>query len=76
MKEKKKGKVVWFSAKKGYGFIKDLEDEVDYFVHFSGINVDGFKTLNPDQLVEFIIEENNKGPIAVDVDIIEDSKQE
>ena len=55
----KTGKVKWFNAKKGYGFICD-EDGVDVFVHFSAINVDGFKTLADGQKVSFDIEEDSK----------------
>lgn len=47
-----KGTVKWFSAEKGYGFIKQ-EDGEDLFVHFSAIEGDGFKTLNQGDDVEF-----------------------
>ncbi|MGM0508412.1 MAG: cold shock domain-containing protein [Fusobacteriota bacterium] len=60
------GTVKWFDAKKGFGFIATEEgDEV--FVHYSGIEGDGFKTLEDDQEVEFEVVEGEKGPQAVEV---------
>jgi CspA family cold shock protein len=63
------GTVKWFDAKKGYGFISDLaaDSEKDYFVHFSEIQTDGFKTLEEGQKVEFEIGEGTKGPVAKNV---------
>ena len=58
------GKVKWFSAEKGYGFI-EREDGGDVFVHFSAIQDEGFKTLNEGQEVEFEIVEG--GPQAANV---------
>ncbi len=60
------GTVKWFNGTKGYGFITG-EDEKDYFVHFSVINVDGFKTLDEGQAVTFDIENGQKGPQAGNV---------
>jgi CspA family cold shock protein len=60
------GVVKWFSEKKGYGFIEQ-EDGPDVFVHFSGINADGFRTLNEGDQVTFDIEQGDKGPSAVNV---------
>ena len=60
------GTVKWFNGTKGYGFITG-EDEKDYFVHFSAINVDGFKTLDEGQAVTFDIENGQKGPQASNV---------
>ena len=65
----KKGTVKWFNQKKGFGFIVG-EDGKDYFVHFTGIARDGFKTLNQDEQVTFDVSTNNKGEIAVNVQTI------
>ncbi|MBQ3853851.1 MAG: cold shock domain-containing protein [Anaerovibrio sp.] len=60
------GKVKWFSAEKGYGFIEH-ENGDDVFVHFSAIVDEGFKTLNEGQAVEFEIVEGARGPQAANV---------
>lgn len=60
------GKVKWFSAEKGYGFI-EREGGDDVFVHFSAIVDEGFKTLNEGQTVEFEIVEGARGPQAANV---------
>nr|WP_303048796.1 cold shock domain-containing protein [Marinitoga sp. 1154] len=69
MEESMKGKVKWFDAKKGYGFISG-EDGQDVFVHFTAIAMDGFKTLEEGQEVEYEIEENEKGLQAKNVKAI------
>jgi len=60
------GIIKWFSDKKGYGFISQ-EDGPDIFVHFSSINMDGFKTLNEGDRVSFDVEESDRGPVAKNV---------
>ncbi|MEW9675129.1 cold-shock protein CspD [Lentibacillus sp. L22] len=60
------GKVKWFNAEKGFGFI-EREDGDDVFVHFSAIQAEGFKTLEEGQDVEFEIVEGNRGPQAANV---------
>ena len=60
------GKVKWFNAEKGYGFIEG-QDGKDVFVHFSAIEQDGFKTLDEGQEVEFQVVESARGPQAADV---------
>lgn len=60
------GKVKWFNAEKGYGFI-ECEDGGDVFVHFSAIQSEGFKTLEEGQSVEFEVVEGNRGKQAANV---------
>ena len=60
------GKVKWFSAEKGYGFI-EREDGSDVFVHFCAIQDDGFKSLTEGQNVTFDIVDGNRGPQAANV---------
>ncbi|GAA0307581.1 CspA family cold shock protein [Gracilibacillus halotolerans] len=60
------GKVKWFNAEKGFGFI-EVEGQDDVFVHFSAIQGEGFKTLEEGQSVTFEIEEGNRGPQAANV---------
>ena len=55
-----------FYAKKGYGFISDEEGK-DVFVHFSALNMDGFKELKDGERVEFEVVEGEKGPQAANV---------
>ena len=61
-----KGTVTWFNNQKGYGFISDSEGN-DVFVHYSGINSDGFKSLDEGQEVEYDVIQGQKGPQAVNV---------
>ena len=61
-----KGKVKWFNAEKGYGFIES-EDGTDVFVHFSAIEMEGYKTLEEGAEVTFEVSEGAKGPQASNV---------
>ncbi len=63
------GTVKWFNNTKGYGFISDSEGK-DIFVHFSGISMDGFKTLEEGASVQYEVTEGEKGPQAVNVSVI------
>lgn len=69
MSERFQGTVKWFNAVKGYGFIGREEGE-DVFVHFSALNMDGYRKLEEGQQVEFSIETNERGLQAVDVDVL------
>ena len=62
----KTGKVKWFNAKKGNGFICD-EDGADVFVHFSALNMEGFKVLEEGDTVEYEVVDGEKGPQAANV---------
>lgn len=63
------GTVKWFNERKGYGFIEQ-EDGTDVFVHYSAIKSDGFKTLNEGDRVTFEVEQGQKGPAAVSVEVV------
>ena len=65
------GKVKWFKADKGYGFITVEGQSKDIFVHWSAINSDGFKTLEEGQTVKFDIVEGDRGPQASNVTVVE-----
>ncbi|MER3482128.1 MAG: cold-shock protein [Meiothermus sp.] len=67
-----RGKVKWFNAEKGYGFI-EREGNPDVFVHYSAIQSRGFRSLNEGDVVEFDVEEgkNGKGPQAANVTVVE-----
>ena len=61
-----KGTVIWFNSQKGYGFISD-ETGNDVFLHYTGLNMNGFKTIDEGQEVEFDVVEGSKGPQATNV---------
>jgi CspA family cold shock protein len=62
----KTGTVKWFNAKKGFGFISDEEGN-DVFVHFSALQMDGFKVLEEGEKVQFDVVKGEKGPQAANV---------
>lgn len=62
-----KGTVKWFNATKGFGFITNDETNEEVFVHFSGLAMDGYKTLEDGQAVTFDLAEGNRGMQAVNV---------
>jgi cold shock protein len=62
-----KGKVKWFNAEKGFGFIEREEGGDDVFVHFSAVQGEGYKSLDEGQNVQFDIEQGQRGPQAVNV---------
>jgi CspA family cold shock protein len=65
-----KGKVVWFNSAKGYGFLRGENGGDDVFVHHTAINMDGYRQLKTDQLVEFEVVPGAKGPQAENVTVI------
>ncbi len=62
-----RGTVKWFSSSKGYGFIQWPEGPKDIFVHYSAVQMQGYKSLDEGQPVEFGVEDSTKGPQAVEV---------
>ena len=64
-----KGTVKWFNSQKGFGFITD-ENGKDVFVHYSGLNMEGYKNLEENQKVEFDVVDGEKGPQATNVTVI------
>ena len=75
MSETKIGTVIWFSSKKGIGFIA-REGEADLFVHYSNIIAEGYKTLREGQKVSYELGENHKGPQGVNVRVVEEAPEE
>ena len=69
------GRVKWFNNEKGYGFIEFKENE-DIFVHYSAIEIDGYKTLSEGQLVEFKLVETSKGYQAIKVKLVKETTTE
>ena len=65
-----RGTVKWFNEKKGFGFIVDPQVAGDIFVHFSAIQVDGFKTLQEGDLVEYELYTDEKGSKARNVSVV------
>ncbi|GLZ77040.1 cold-shock protein [Actinorhabdospora filicis] len=63
------GTVKWFNSEKGYGFIA-VDGGADVFVHFSAIQVDGYRSLDDGQRVEFDVAQGQKGPQAENVRVI------
>jgi cold shock protein len=70
MSERLLGTVKWFNATKGYGFIGRDQGE-DVFVHFSALQMEGYRKLEPEQRVEFSIEEGPKGLQAANVTLVQ-----
>ena len=66
------GRVKWFNAEKGYGFI-DYKENEDIFVHYSAIKQEGYKTLSEGQIVEFKLLETVKGLQALDVVVLKEA---
>jgi CspA family cold shock protein len=67
MSDRIKGKVKWFNASKGYGFLERPNGESDVFVHYSAIQGEGFRSLEEGEAVEFSIARTDKGLQAENV---------
>jgi CspA family cold shock protein len=65
--QRRNGTVKWFSRVKGYGFIAPDDGEKEIFVHFSGIQGEGYRNLQQGQRVSYVVEQTPKGPQAVEV---------
>lgn len=71
------GIVIWFDSRKGIGFIDQDDSEEDLFLHYSNIQVDGFKTVKPNQKVSYEFGSNHRGQQAVNVvlhEVLEDKE--
>jgi CspA family cold shock protein len=64
------GTVKWFNETKGFGFIKPDDGGADLFAHYSGIKSKGFRTLKENQKVEYQIQQGQKGPQAVEINVL------
>jgi cold shock protein len=66
------GFVRWFSSDRGYGFavLDNDETEEEFFIHFSAINMEGYKTLKAKQPISFILKKTDKGVQATEVELI------
>lgn len=67
MSDRVKGKVKWFNASKGYGFLERPDGEADVFVHFSAIQGEGFRSLEEGEPVAFSVAKTDKGLQAEEV---------
>ena len=72
----KTGKVVWFCPRKGIGFVSKDDGTGDLFVHWSNVEMEGFKTLKPGQVVSFDLGTNHKGPQCINVKVLSDGDSE
>eukprot|EP00033_Pygsuia_biforma_P003419 GCRY01003746.1.p2 GENE.GCRY01003746.1~~GCRY01003746.1.p2 ORF type:complete len:127 (+),score=17.03 GCRY01003746.1:293-673(+) len=74
-KERKQGMVKWFSYSKGYGYITVFLSHQDIFVHFSAIRGTGYRILEEDNIVDFVVQATKKGNEARDVVVFREEKQ-
>lgn len=66
--ERISGTVKWFNSERGYGFVlKDDDETTEYFVHYSYIQMDGYKTLKAGQVVTFVLVDTDKGIQAQEI---------
>lgn len=72
----KQPEITTVNAKKGFGFLTCDQDGKEYFVHYTQLRMEGFKELIADQLVSYGIGRNNRGPMAIEVDVIGEPEME
>lgn len=73
---KYKGIVAWFSARKGFGFVTPEDPgEKDIFIHWSGIEMQGYKQLKAGDLIEYALKDSPKGIIAVEIKLLKSSDE-
>lgn len=67
--ERKYGRIVWFKNEKGFGFLRPdgAREDDEMFFHWTHISMEGYKTLQPNAKVSFLIGKNHRGPMAVEV---------
>ena len=70
------GSVKWFNNAKGYGFIVSEEFNEDLFIHYSAINVEGYKTLKAGQVVTFGVEPGDRGLHAIEINLVNSPTEE
>ncbi len=72
MSERVEGQVKWFSNDRGYGFaaLDDDPNSEEYFIHFSAIEMDGYKTLKSKQPISFVLKDTEKGVQAVEITLL------
>ena len=64
-----KGKIKWYNSKKGYGFIERDDGEKDVFLHASSVREAGLKFVSENQVIEFELQDSDKGPSAVNIKV-------
>ena len=72
---KEKGICRWFNSRKGYGFIKKDSDGKDVFVHYTAINMEGYKAIKTGDIVDFVVTQGDKGPQVSDVVILKSAPE-
>lgn len=69
------GKVKWYNARKGFGFIEQESGDKDIFVHASAVKSAGLRRLQEDDKVSFDVEDSPKGPNAINIKVVEEAEE-
>ena len=69
------GKVKWYNARKGFGFIEQESGDKDIFVHASAVKSAGLRRLQEDHKVSFDVEDSPKGPNAINIKVVEEAEE-